>query len=60
VLCECSRVDCVSRIALTSEEYDGVRAAADTFVVLVGHQDDELEDVVAANERFAVVRLRDG
>jgi hypothetical protein len=60
VLCECSRPDCVSRIALTSEEYDEVRASADTFVVLVGHQDDELEDVVAANERFAVVRLRDG
>jgi hypothetical protein len=60
VLCECSRPDCVSRIALTSEEYDQVRASADTFLVLVGHQDDELEDVVSVNERFAVVRLREG
>ena len=58
VLCECTRPDCAGRIELTLDEYDAVRASTETFLVLEGHEDDEIEDVVSANERFAVVRLR--
>jgi hypothetical protein len=58
VLCECSRPDCVGRIDVSAEEYDEVRGAGDTFIVVDGHHDDGIEDVIRVNDRFAVVRLR--
>ena len=58
VLCECSRPDCVGRIDVSAEEYDDVRVARDTFIVMEGHHDDAIEDVVRVTDRFAVVQLR--
>ncbi len=60
VLCECSRPDCVSRLPLTFEQYDDVRASPETFVVISGHEEPEVEEVVADHGRYAVVRPRSG
>ena len=58
VLCECSRPNCVGRIDVSAEEYDEVRGAEDTFIVVDGHHVDGIEDVIRVTDRFAVVRLR--
>ena len=58
MLCECSRPDCVGRIDVSAEEYGDVRVAEDTFLVIEGHHDDAIEDVIRVTDRFTVVRLR--
>ena len=61
-LCECGRDDgdfsCVEYVQMTIEEYEQVRSQDDRFAVYPGHEQEELEWVVARNERFAVVDKR--
>ena len=40
---------------MTLAEYDVVRQQDDRFALAPGHEDDELEDVVARHERFVIV-----
>jgi hypothetical protein len=47
--CECSTRGCVDRVALAKPEYEHVRANADHFLVVPGHETPEIELVV---ERF--------
>jgi len=54
-LCECDNVDYVEKVSLTLSEYESVRAVATHFIVLPEHTDPQLEHVVSANDRFAVV-----
>jgi hypothetical protein len=46
-------------VVLTAEEYERVHGQRDRFVVVPGHETDELEVVVEANERYAIVDKRD-
>jgi hypothetical protein len=55
VLCECGRPRCGGVIALTVADYDGVHAQADRFVVLRGHENDEIEKVVEERAGYLVV-----
>jgi hypothetical protein len=57
-VCECGRLGCNRLIALTRDEYEGVRADSRTFAIIDGHEIDEVEDVVARHERFIVVQKR--
>jgi len=61
-LCECGGDDgdfsCVEHFQMTIEEYEQVRSQDDRFAVYPGHEDEELERVVARNERFVVVDKR--
>jgi len=58
--CECGNLaSCDARVALTVEEYERIHGQRDRFVVLPGHETEELEVVVEANERYAVVDKRD-
>jgi hypothetical protein len=59
-VCECGDARCVEGITLTMDEYRAVRAAPELFAVAVGHELPDVEDVVEANERFNVVRKREG
>jgi hypothetical protein len=54
-ICECSREDCIETVALAVGEYEGVRSSPTLFVIVPGHETDEVERVVDANERFTVV-----
>jgi hypothetical protein len=54
-LCECDDETCTESISATHGEYEAVRAVATHFLVLPGHQDPDVEHVVARNERFLVV-----
>jgi hypothetical protein len=59
-ICECANDDCTEQIAMTSAEYEEVRAAPTRFAV--GASDDhvvpEIEDVVARNDRYWIVEKR--
>lgn len=57
-LCECSNVDCTLRLQLTLAEYEQVREESTQFVVALGHELPEIEDVVFVAETYQVVRKR--
>jgi hypothetical protein len=44
--CECSRLECREKVALTRRAYEAVRAHPARFVVVHGHEVDDLETVV--------------
>jgi hypothetical protein len=46
ILCECARLECTEKIGITKEEYLGARVSSDTFIVLFGHHQPEIERVV--------------
>jgi hypothetical protein len=56
-VCECADNACIERIALTTEEYEAIRADPRRF--LVAPSDDhvfaQIEDIVARNDRFWIV-----
>lgn len=58
-LCECDRPYCYERVRATREEYESVRAEATHFIILAGHQDRRVENVIVSNERFLVVEKQD-
>lgn len=60
IVCECGRSDCLVHVDVTPEEYAAVRADGAQFIVVEGHELEDVEDVVARTDRFAVVRKREG
>jgi hypothetical protein len=54
-LCECGDPDCTAPVSLTLREYEDVRREPTHFAILPGHEDPEIEKVVAWSERFVVV-----
>jgi hypothetical protein len=55
VICECGRDSCNGVITMTASEYRTVHEQKDRFVVLHGHQSDEIERVVDDREAYLVV-----
>jgi hypothetical protein len=55
VLCECGDDGCSATLDLTVAEYDEAHRQRDRFVVVPGHEDDEIERVVTRTERYLVV-----
>ncbi len=55
VFCECGRLGCGDRLMMTLDEYDAVRAQSTTFVVVPGHELEDVERVVESAERYTVV-----
>ncbi len=58
--CECGQLDCMGRFEMNRAQYEAVRAYSERFVVLPGHEDEEIESVVDKQDRFFVVEKRDG
>lgn len=58
LVCECGDEDCTRPIALTPPEYESVRAEETQFIVVPDHVRPDVEDVVAQQEAWAVVRKR--
>jgi hypothetical protein len=56
--CECARRGCSSLIELTREQYEALRADPRRFVVVPGHEEPEIEDVIEAREGYLVVEKR--
>jgi len=54
-ICECLNETCAEQVSLTLEEYEHVRAGANRFFVLPGHEIAAVERNVDVNDRFLVV-----
>jgi hypothetical protein len=60
IVCECDRMECAEIVQVWHETYERVRAQAACFVVLAGHVDASIEDVVESGDGYVVVRKRPG
>ncbi len=49
-VCECATASCLERIVLTLREYEQVRADGSHFLMVPGHVDIELEQVIAEHD----------
>jgi len=58
-VCECSSVDCVERMTLTLRQYEEIRSEGTRFVVVPGHADPQVEQVVERTQRHDIVE-KDG
>jgi hypothetical protein len=62
-ICECGDRNCTDVIRMTVDEYEAVRADANTFAIVRGHDDRRTEQVVEGlveeNDRFSVVKKRE-
>ena len=58
-ICECSTSGCFERIELTLEEYERVRSDGTHFLLAEGHEDIEIEQVIAHRPTYVVVE-KDG
>lgn len=56
--CECSREDCTTHVAILLTAYVRVRAHEHRFIVVPGHEQPEIEQVVERQADFLVVEKR--
>jgi hypothetical protein len=55
VVCECAALSCNTQIMITREIYEQTRARSDHFIVLRGHQLDDIENVIEDHGTFFVI-----
>ena len=55
LVCECSNPACAESLEISAVEYEGVRTEGARFVVVPGHERDEVERVVNGNSHYLVV-----
>jgi hypothetical protein len=55
-VCECGHRNCTDALGLSVAEYESVRSDPTRFVVVPGHEIEDVEDVVERTDRYAVVR----
>ena len=58
-ICECSTSGCFERLTLTLAEYERARANGTHFLLVPGHEDIQIEQVIANRETYIVVE-KDG
>jgi hypothetical protein len=58
-VCECGNPGCTETVELTLDEYEAVRSGFERFLVLPGHQIEEIEDVAERHASYLVVAKRD-
>lgn len=54
-VCECSDPNCTARVTVTLAEYEEVRAQPTKFLLVPGHEQSDIEEVVADRGRFRIV-----
>ena len=59
-VCECGRIGCSETVELSISEYETVRSGFERFLVVPGHELEEIEDVVERYEQYLVVAKREG
>jgi hypothetical protein len=59
-LCECGNAACTETIQMTVSDYENLRSVPTHFAVLPGHELPDVEDVVARNDAFLLVRKKAG
>ena len=56
--CECGRDACEAFVSMTASDYEHVRADNDRFVVVRGHENEEIERVVERRGGYVIVDKR--
>jgi hypothetical protein len=54
-VCECADPSCTERVPATLAEYERVRDEPTTFLILPGHEQRDIEEVVSDRGRFRIV-----
>ena len=56
--CECQRTDCHKPITMSLDEFTEINRQENRFVVHWGHEDPEVEDLVATHDGYLIVAKR--
>lgn len=59
-VCECGYAECHQRVQVPVTVYERARADASQFIVIPGHEIEEVEDVLETAESFSIVAKRAG
>jgi hypothetical protein len=54
-VCECARLECTERIAMTVAEYQQLRSSPIAFAVVPGHEIPDIETVVEQRDGCSVI-----
>jgi hypothetical protein len=54
-ICECSDPNCTHRVSASLAEYENVRSEPTTFLLVPGHEEEDIERVVSDRGRFRIV-----
>jgi hypothetical protein len=54
-VCECADPNCTHRVSASLAEYETVREDPTTFLLVPGHEEEDIERVVADRGRFRIV-----
>ena len=57
-VCECADPTCTDRIDTSIEQYESVRSDGATFLLTPGHEDERVEQIVAAEKGMTIVEKR--
>jgi hypothetical protein len=55
IVCECADAACVGPIRIDAAAFGEIKEAEGTFLVLPGHEDESVEEVVTRREDYVVV-----
>jgi len=55
IVCECAKTSCVGAIRIDAGEFGEIKGAAGSFVVLPGHEDETVEQVIRREDHYVVV-----
>jgi|SRR5579862_2856455 len=58
-VCECSREECTERLHLSLSVYDAIRSAPRRFLLVAGHENEQVDTVVERGDGYVVVE-KDG
>jgi hypothetical protein len=58
-VCECGTLGCTCTVELTIAEYEDVRSGFERFLVVPGHELEDIEDVIERHDAYLVVAKRD-
>ena len=58
IFCECSKEECTTHVEILLTEYSQVRDHDHRFIVVPGHEQPEIEQVVESHQDFVVVEKR--
>ena len=56
LLCECGRAECVDRISMNHREYEELRSESHQFAIRPGHDEPDVERVVAKKNGYDIVQ----
>ena len=60
IVCECGDGDCTERISVPVDVYERIRADAELFLVVPGHEIPAVEEVTEEGDGYRIVRKREG